>query len=41
MRFEQFYEVKCFTNNGVDALFARIDFVQRTESRSNYVYERD
>ena len=40
LRFEQLYQVNDFMNNDVDALLARIDFVQRTEPRSNYVYSR-
>ena len=40
LRFEQLYQVNDFMNNDVDALLARIDFVQRTEPRSNYVYYR-
>ena len=40
LRFKQLYQVNVFMNNDVDALLDRIDFVQRTEPRSNYAYNR-
>ena len=37
LRFEELYEVKGSLNNDVDALLARTEFVQRTETWSIYV----
>ena len=37
-KFREDYELMNFASNDVDALMARVDFVQRTEPRSNYVY---
>ena len=37
---KQLNEVRDFMNKDVDALLATLEFIQKTKSRSNYVYNQ-
>ena len=40
-RFSDMYDIDCIVDNDKNALMARINFTERHEPRSNYLYNPD